>query len=100
MTIRLLANENFPRPALQALRGAGVDVEAVGELMPAASDAGVLACAAANELWLLTFDRDYGELVFMRKAAAPPAILYLRQGTYRPEWPAEAVPSALGRRDS
>ncbi len=72
MTVRLLANENFPRPA-------------------------ALAYAAANALWLVTFDRDYGELVFARRAPAPPAILYLRQGAYPPTWPAEAVLAALDR---
>ena len=95
MTVRLLANENFPRPALLALRSAGVDVESVGQRMPSASDADVLAYAAANGLWLVTFDRDYGELIFARKAPAPPAILYLRQGAYPPAWPAEAVLAAL-----
>jgi hypothetical protein len=47
----------------------------------------------------VTFDRDYGELVFARRAPAPPAILYLRQGAYPPVWPAEAVLAALGRAD-
>ena len=54
MTVRLLANENFPRPALLALRAAGVEVEAVGEFMASASDAQVLSYAAANGLWLVT----------------------------------------------
>lgn len=99
MTVRLLVNENFPRPALFALRDAGVPAEAVAERMPAASDADVLAYAAANGLWLVTFDRDYGELVFMRKVAAPPAIVYLRQGAYPPAWPAEAVLSVMARTD-
>ncbi|HNT40074.1 MAG TPA: DUF5615 family PIN-like protein [Rubrivivax sp.] len=96
---RLLANENFPRPALLKLRAAGVEVEAVAETMPRASDAAVLAHAAATAAWLLTFDRDYGELVFARQAPPPPAIVYLRQGAYSPEWPAEAVRSALARAD-
>jgi predicted nuclease of predicted toxin-antitoxin system len=99
MTVRLLANENFPRPALVALRAAGVEVESVGETMPSASDADVLAHAAANGQWLVTFDRDYGELAFARKAPTPPAIVYLRQGAYPPTWPAEAVLAALGRPD-
>ena len=99
MTVRLLANENFPRAALLALRAAGADVEAVSELMPSASDTDVLAYAAANGLWLVTFDRDYRELIFARKAPAPPAILYLRQGPYPPAWPAEAVLGALERAD-
>ncbi len=45
MTVRLLANENFPRPTLLALRAAGVEVESVGERMPSASDDAVLARA-------------------------------------------------------
>jgi hypothetical protein len=66
----LLANENWPRPALLALRAAGLDVQAVAEFMPAASDADVLRGAAAQGRRLLTFDRDYGEPVFAR--AVPP----------------------------
>ena len=97
MTPRLLANENFPRPALIALRAAGIDVEAVSEAMPHASDTQVLHHAAATGRWLLTFDRDYGELVFARAVPAPPAIVYLRQGAYAPAWPAEAVLALLGR---
>jgi predicted nuclease of predicted toxin-antitoxin system len=99
MTARLLANENFPRPALLALRAAGVAVESVAERMPAASDTQVLAHAAQHGLWLVTFDRDYGELVFARAAACPPAIVYLRQGTYSPAWAAEAVLSLLAQPD-
>jgi predicted nuclease of predicted toxin-antitoxin system len=95
--VRLLANENFPRPALLKLRAAGVEVESVAERMPRSSDAHVLAHAAATGAWLLTFDRDYGELVFARQAPPPPAIVYLRQGAYAPEWPAEAVLAALAQ---
>lgn len=94
---RLLVNENVPRPALLALRTAGVDVESVAERMPSASDADVLAYAATSGRWLITFDRDYGTMVFSRKAPAPAAIIYLRQGAYPPTWPAEAVLGALGR---
>lgn len=79
MTVRLLANENFPRPALLALRAAGIEVEAVAEAMPSAADSAVLAHAVARGAWLVTFDRDCGELVFARKAAAPAAIVYLRR---------------------
>jgi predicted nuclease of predicted toxin-antitoxin system len=99
VTVRLLANENFPRPALLALRAAGIDDEAVAEQMPSASDTEVLSRAATQSRWLVTFDRDYGELVFARKVAAPPAIIYLRQGAYPPDWPAQAVLEAIARAD-
>lgn len=97
MNARLLANENFPRPALLALRTAGVDVESVADIMPGASDTRVLAHAAQSGRWIVTFDRDYGELVFARKVTPPPAIVYLRQGSYAPQWPAEAVLSVLAQ---
>ncbi len=91
MSVLLLANENWPRPALLALRAAGLDVEAVAESMPRASDTQVLRHAAAHGRWVLTFDRDYGELVFARSAPPPPAIVYLRQGAFAPAWPAQVV---------
>jgi hypothetical protein len=48
---------------------------------------------------VLTFDRDYGELVFARAVPPPPAIVYLRQGAYAPDWPADAVLQLLARAD-
>lgn len=87
----LLANENVPAPTLRVLREAGVSVAWVAELMPRASDRDVLAYAHTHALWVLTFDRDYGELVFARQVAAPPAILFVRQ---QPQ-PADALGHAI-----
>ncbi len=88
MTARLLVNENFPVPALRMLRERGLDVMAIIETMPAASDEAVLAVAREQGRWLVTFDRDYGELVFSRQLPSPPAIVYLRQEPYPPIRPA------------
>ena len=68
---------------------------AVTEVMPGASDLRVLEEACATGRWLVTFDRDYGELVFSRRAMAPPAILYLRQEPIPPERPADWVMAVL-----
>lgn len=92
---RLLANENFPYPALKLLRERGIEIEAVMETMRGAPDTAVLAHAFKQAQWLVTFDRDYGELVFSRAAAAPPAIVYVRQGPYRPERLADMVQALL-----
>lgn len=75
----LLANENVPAPLVRLLRDAGLKVESVAETMPSVSDRNVLQHAVATHQWVLTFDRDYGELVFALLAPPPPAILYLRQ---------------------
>jgi len=48
--------------------------------MSSASDCSVRQHAHVNGLCLLTFDRDYSELVFARAASPPPANVYLRQG--------------------
>lgn len=95
MSRRLLANENFPGPAIRKLRAAGIDVVAVVETMPAASDATVLAFARSEGRWIVTFDRDYGELVFKGGLPPPPAILYLRQEPYPAERAAGLVPAML-----
>jgi predicted nuclease of predicted toxin-antitoxin system len=95
MSVALLANENFPAPAVRTLRSAGVDVVAVREAMPAASDREVIAYARREGRWILTFDRDYGELVFREGLPPPPAILFFRQEPFLPEYPADLVLALL-----
>lgn len=95
----LIVNENFPEPALQILRRRGVDVLSVRETMPGASDVVVLGKACETGRWLVTFDRDYGELVFARKSAPPSAILYLRQEPIPPTRPAEWILELLEHPD-
>ena len=87
--IKLLANENFPGPAIRLLRDRGVDVLWVSESMPGADDDDVLAHARAEGRWLLTYDRDYGELVFSRLMTPPRAVIYLRQEAYPPLHPGD-----------
>ena len=91
MSIKLLANENFPMPAIRRLRVGGVDVVAVREVMPSASDKAVLEFARREQRWIVTFDRDYGDLIFKEGLLPPPTILYFRQEPYPPEYPADLV---------
>jgi predicted nuclease of predicted toxin-antitoxin system len=76
---RLLANENIPAPSTALLRSAGVDVPSIAQTHRAISDIEVLKLAREQCRWLLTYDRDYGALVFERGFEPPPAILLLRQ---------------------
>ena len=75
---RLLADENIPLPAVNALRAAGHDVQAIQETAPGASDEDVLAAARAQSRILLTFDLDMGHLVFERALGVPPGVLLIR----------------------
>ena len=95
--IILLANENFPAAAIRKLRAAGMDVVAVIETMRSASDREVMAYARREQRWIITFDRDYGDLIFREGLLPPPAILYFRQEPYPPERPADIVLAMLAK---
>ncbi len=91
MKPRLLLNENFPVPATGVLRAAGLDILAIGECCSGWDDERVMALAVAEQRWLITFDRDYGELIFRRGLPAPPAVTLLRPPSYRPTEPARWI---------
>ena len=72
--MRFLADEIIPSKAVEALRAAGHDVESVVESHQGLGDVGVAAIAAQNGRTLLTFDKDFGELVAMRQVTLPAGI--------------------------
>ena len=76
--MRLLANENFPRAAVEALRARGHDVAWVRTDAPGSSDEQVMATAAAEKRILITFDKDFGELAFRAPRPGVPAIVLFR----------------------
>ncbi len=91
MSVRLLLNENFPAPSVTILRAAIFDILSISEVHAGMTDSEVLALAVREQRWLVTFDRDYGELLFARGHEAPPAVLLLRVRSYRPHEPAEWI---------
>ncbi|HEX6533712.1 MAG TPA: DUF5615 family PIN-like protein [Gemmatimonadaceae bacterium] len=84
--MRLLADENVPLASVDVLAAAGHDVRSVTRDRAGSSDPNVLDWARAEERILLTFDRDFGELVFRAGAAAPPGVVFFR---LVPGWPSE-----------
>jgi predicted nuclease of predicted toxin-antitoxin system len=76
--MRFLANENFPDPSIHALRDAGHDVQSIRTNAPGIADHKVIRMAQAEHRIILTFDKDYGELIFKGGIDSPPAVLFLR----------------------
>jgi len=76
--MRLLADENFPREAVLALRARGHDVVWMHETAPGLGDADVLHRAHAEERVLLTFDKDFGELAYRQGLIASPGVSLFR----------------------
>ena len=65
--MRILANENFPKEAVEALKERGHDVFWIREEKPGISDSEVLQIAQAEKRLLITFDKDFGALVFTQQ---------------------------------
>jgi predicted nuclease of predicted toxin-antitoxin system len=86
-----LANENFPLTSIKILRNAGHNVESILEKIPGAKDLEVLKKAKKEKRIIMTFDRDYGELIYKYRKFPPPGILYFRLDPYTPEEPAEIL---------
>ncbi len=75
---RLLLDENMPRAVEAALAIDGHEVMWVADIEPSASDLRVLALARDSLRVLISFDSDFGELVFRHEVQPPRAIVYLR----------------------
>ncbi|HSE58965.1 MAG TPA: DUF5615 family PIN-like protein [Nitrospiraceae bacterium] len=85
MRDRYLANENFPAAIVRTLRAAGDDVLYAGETLIAAPDEQVLRAALDQNRVVLTFDQDFGELVFHHRQPPPPGVVLFRLGGLSPE---------------
>ena len=93
--IPILADENFPAASIDALRSAGLDISSVAEIMPGASDVAILELARSESRLLVTFDRDFGELIYRRGQSVPPGVVYLRFIPHNPDEPATVLRSLL-----
>ena len=84
--MNVLANENFPRVAVEGLRSAGHDVVWVRTDMPGADDDVILARAQAEGRLVATFDKDFGELAFRWRLPATCGVALFRLHTQDPRY--------------
>jgi predicted nuclease of predicted toxin-antitoxin system len=90
-----LANENFPRPSTTILRERGLAIKSIQEDSPGISDPAVMEIALSLNLIILTFDSDYGELIFKYAKDNPPSVVYFREKGNHPEFAALSLLSLL-----
>lgn len=97
--MRLCANENLPEDCILRLRQEGHDVLWIREIAPGSSDASVLARTRTENRLLITFDKDFGELVFRCGAKASHGIVLFRIAQSSASAIAERVAAILASRD-
>ncbi|MCL4789004.1 MAG: DUF5615 family PIN-like protein [Verrucomicrobia bacterium] len=76
--MRLCANENLPEDCIARLRADGHELLWIREAAPGSPDTGVLARAQQENRLLITFDKNFGELVFKAGAKTSPGIVLFR----------------------
>lgn len=89
--MRLLANENIPLASIRLLQSWGFDVLSIGLEHPSISDEEVMEIAIQEQRTIVTFDRDYGELIFKKGYRPSQGVIYLRFEPLYPEYPAEII---------
>lgn len=82
--MRLLANENFPLDSVRLLQTQGFDTRAVGTDFQGILDVEVIEIAIREKRLILTFDRDYGELIFLRGYKPLEGVIYFRLIDFKP----------------
>lgn len=78
MSERFLANENFPAATVQWLRDRGDDVTHAAESFVSEVDERLLDIARREDRIVLTFDADFGELVFHQRQSPARGIVLFR----------------------
>jgi len=82
--MQFLADENFPLDAVNELRATGFDVLSIRELCPGSRDADVLSLAVKENRFLLTLDKDFGELAFHSGLSATSGVMLFRLSGLKP----------------
>ena len=95
--MRLLADENVHGLVIRRLREAGLDVEAIAESAPGSTDRDILDRPDIADLILITYDSDFGELIFKDGLPAPAAVIYSRLGRAEPRFVADEIIALVGR---
>jgi predicted nuclease of predicted toxin-antitoxin system len=87
--MKLLANENFPKSSVTILENGGFDIKAIGQDFGGILDSEVMEIAISEQRTILTFDRDYGELIFKKGYRPSGGVIYLRWDNFSPVEPGE-----------
>jgi predicted nuclease of predicted toxin-antitoxin system len=93
--MKLLANENFPLKSVSYLKGKGFDIKAIGVDNPSIKDSEVMDIAIQEQRLILTFDRDYGELIFKHNYRPEKGVIYLRLDEFLPDEPGQLIEDLL-----
>ena len=97
--MRMLADENLPGPVIRGLREHGHDVLSVKEELRGADDRTVLRVAQEEGRLIVTFDKDFGELIFRKGLPSSCGVILFRLSGKNPEEDNERALTTLESRE-
>jgi len=89
--MKFLANENIPQASVRYLLAIGYDILSIGIDFPSISDDEVMKIAIKENRTIITFDRDYSELIYKFGYKPNEGVIYLRFDVYTPEFPGQLI---------
>ncbi len=89
--IRLLADENFPLASIEVLEAKNYDVLSIAKIHSGITDSEIIKLANHEERLILTFDRDFGQLIFKEGLLPEKGIFYFRLQQFQADTPAQII---------
>lgn len=97
--MKLLANENFPLKSILYLKSKGFNISSIGTDNPSIQDNVVMNIAINENRTILTFDRDYGELIFKHNYRPQKGVIYLRLDEYEADEPEKLIEEIFNKKE-
>ena len=98
--MKFLANENIPFSSVTYLKSKGYDLKSIGIDTPGISDKEVMRIAIDESRTIITYDSDYGELVFKRGYKPKSGIIFIRTQPSEPLETAKVIEYLLSMKIS
>jgi predicted nuclease of predicted toxin-antitoxin system len=76
--MRFVIDENVPLLVATALKSLGHECIVIAQIEPRAVDETVMELARREKSILVTFDSDFGRMIFRELRPAPPGVVYMR----------------------
>jgi len=76
--LKYLANENVPFSSITFLKSKGYDIKAIGVDDPSITDEQVMQIAIDENRIIITYDSDYGELIFKHGYKPQAGVIFIR----------------------
>jgi predicted nuclease of predicted toxin-antitoxin system len=90
-----LANENFPLSSIGILRFNNHNIKSIAAEFSGITDTEVMEIALREDRTILTFDRDYGELIFKYGHKPAAGVILFRWDHFSPNEPGQFLVEIL-----